>query len=198
MVGPLVVLSVLSLCGGWVAAPAYWGGINHFWEFLAPTLEGDYLQHLNRVTRISPTTAALADSLGRDAVKIALGYAGIAVGAALIGFLVAWWFYIRRPKTPERLAESLSGPYKLLLNKYYVDEIYDALIVNPLKWISTKLLWHTVDDRVIDGAVNGVANEAGIAGDRVRRVQSGNPRSYAAWVIVGVVLFLIILLQAVR
>jgi NADH-quinone oxidoreductase subunit L len=81
----------------------------------------------------------------------------------------------------------MHGLYTLLLNKYYVDEIYLALIVRPLLWVSTNVLWHTVDEKVIDGAVNGVASSARGIGGEVRQIQSGNPRSYATWVVIGAV-----------
>jgi NADH-quinone oxidoreductase subunit L len=116
-----------------------------------------------------------------------LELSGVAVLIALIGLFVAWWFYIRRPKVPEKAAESLHGPYTLLLNKYYVDEIYLALIVRPLLWISTNVLWHTVDEGIIDGTVNGTARVAREAGGQLRKLQSGNARSYATWVVIGAV-----------
>ena len=77
----------------------------------------------------------------------------------------------------------------LLLNKYYIDEIYAALIVRPLLWISTNVLWHVVDEGAIDGVVNGTATVARGSGSEARKMQSGNTRSYAAWVIVGAVGF---------
>jgi NADH-quinone oxidoreductase subunit L len=74
-----------------------------------------------------------------------------------------------------------------------VDEIYQALVVGPLLWISRNVLWKIVDVGVIDGAVNGVASGTTAVGDTVRHAQSGNTRSYAVWVLVGaLVLFAII------
>ncbi len=81
----------------------------------------------------------------------------------------------------------MHGLYTLLLNKYYVDEIYAAVIVRPLLWISTNVLWHTVDEGLIDGTVNGSARVAREAGGKLRELQSGNARSYASWVVVGAV-----------
>ena len=102
---------------------------------------------------------------------------------------MAWWFYIKRPDVPKKLAQSAHGLYLLLLNKYYVDEIYAALIVRPLLWISTNILWHVVDEGLIDGTVNGTATVARESGGQARKLQSGNTRSYAAWVILGAVGF---------
>jgi NADH-quinone oxidoreductase subunit L len=75
-----------------------------------------------------------------------------------------------------------------------VDEIYAALIVRPLLWISTNVLWHVVDEGVIDGTVNSTARVARESGGQLRRLQSGNTRSYAAWVVMGAVGFTVLLL----
>jgi NADH-quinone oxidoreductase subunit L len=95
---------------------------------------------------------------------------------------------------PKRLAEALHGAYTVLLNKYYVDEIYAAVFVRPLLWISTNILWHVVDAGVIDGIVNGSASWAQKSGGQVRKMQSGNTRSYATWIVVGAVGFTVLLL----
>ena len=81
----------------------------------------------------------------------------------------------------------MHGLYLLLLHKYYVDEFYAAVIVRPLLWISTNVLWHGVDEGVIDGIVNGSARVARESGGQLRELQSGNTRSYAAWVVIGAV-----------
>ena len=121
-----------------------------------------------------------------ELVRALLGWPVI---VAILGFLVAWWFYIRKPELPKRLSQSVHGFYTVLLNKYYVDEIYAALIVRPLLWISTNVLWHVVDEGLIDGTVNGTATVARESGSQARKLQSGNTRSYAAWVILGAVGF---------
>ena len=74
-----------------------------------------------------------------------------------------------------------------------MDEIYAALIVRPLLWISTNVLWHVVDEGVIDGVVNGSAHVAREAGGKLRELQSGNARSYATWVVIGAVGFTVLL-----
>ena len=78
----------------------------------------------------------------------------------------------------------------MLLNKYYVDEIYDAAIVQPIRIVSEDALWKVVDVRVIDAAVNGVGESVAGGGERLRRVQSGSVRTYAASLFFGVVLIL--------
>ena len=122
---------------------------------------------------------------------------GAPVIAGLLGFLLAWWFYIKSPETPKKLAASLSGPYKLLSGKYFIDELYQAVIVRPLVWISDKVLWHVVDEGAIDGTVNGVAPVSRETGDRLRHANTGNMRSYATWIVLGVVVFTSLLLWMV-
>jgi NADH-quinone oxidoreductase subunit L len=122
---------------------------------------------------------------------------GAPVIAGLLGLLLAWWFYIQSPETPKKLAASLSAPYKLLLGKYFIDEIYLAAIVRPLVWVSDKVLWHVVDEGVIDGTVNGVATVSRETGDRLRHANTGNIRSYATWIALGVVVFTSLLLWMV-
>jgi NADH-quinone oxidoreductase subunit L len=185
MLVPLIVLAILSVCGGWMAAPELWGGVNHFDHFLAPILE----------TAKQPAEAVTESSTGGIGILGALF--GAPVIAGLIGFLLAWWMYIRSTETPKKIAASLSGPYKLLSGKYFIDELYAAVIVRPLVWISDKILWHVVDEGVIDGAVNGVATVSRESGDRLRRANSGNIRSYATWIVVGVLVFTSLLLWMV-
>jgi NADH-quinone oxidoreductase subunit L len=69
-----------------------------------------------------------------------------------------------------------------------VDELYAAVIVAPLMWISRNVLWKVVDVEIVDGAVNGLAHGASAVGDASRHTQSGNTRSYAVWVVVGAIL----------
>jgi NADH-quinone oxidoreductase subunit L len=109
----------------------------------------------------------------------------VAVASALIGLGVAFWLYIRQPGKPEQIAKSMRPVYNTLLNKYYVDEFYAAVIIKPLMWISTNVLWKFVDVLGIDGTVNGIASGATSIGDTVRHAQSGNTRSYAVWVVIG-------------
>ncbi len=182
---PLIVLAILSVCGGWMAAPQLMGGVNHFQHFLSPVL----------ATAAEPAAAAAESSGGAGEILQAL--LGAPVIAGLLGFLLAWWFYIKSPEAPKKLAESLSGPYKLLSGKYFIDELYAAVIVRPLVWISDKVLWHVVDERAIDGTVNGVAFVSRETGDRLRRAETGNIRSYATWIVLGVVVFTSLLLWMV-
>jgi NADH-quinone oxidoreductase subunit L len=170
MRGPLVILAVLSTIGGWFALPAFFQGPDYFANFLSPVFGGQE----------SVETAGEA-----AAHHLELTLAFVAVSAAVVGLVVAYWLYLKRPEKADGLAKSLKPAYTTLLNKYYVDELYAAVVVRPLLWISTNALWKVADVAVIDGAVNGIANETTALGDGVRQTQSGNTRSYAVWVVVG-------------
>jgi NADH-quinone oxidoreductase subunit L len=174
MMVPLTILALLSLGGGWMAAPALWGGTDHFEAFLSPVFAAAANLPFEKQSAGFPE--------GSEQVLMV-----VAVAASIVGLLGAWWFYVRKPQTPEKLAEIFHAPYELLVHKYYVDEIYDALIVRPLGWISTNVLWRGVDAAGIDGAVNGAADAAQILGGRLRLLQSGNARSYGTWVVAGAV-----------
>jgi NADH-quinone oxidoreductase subunit L len=184
MLVPLVVLAVLSLAGGWWAAPQLVGGLNYFDNFVKP------------VFAASETSSSTEPYTG--SVQLIAMVFGPPVIAAFIGFLLAWWLYLHRPDTPGRIAERFHALYRLLVGKYFIDELYTAIIVRPLLWVSTNFLWHTVDEETIDGLVNGVAHEAGEFGDRLRHLNSGNTRTYAAWVILGAVVLTTLLAWMVR
>jgi NADH-quinone oxidoreductase subunit L len=178
MLGPLVVLAVLSAIGGWLALPALWGGQDYFASFLGPVFGA----------------RESAEALGEAAAhNLELTLSGVAVAAALIGWAVAYWMYLRQPKKADDLASSMKPVYTTLLNKYYVDELYAAVVVKPLVWLSTNVLWKVADVATIDGAVNGIAGGTTAIGDGVRHTQSGNVRSYAVWVVVGAIVIVAVI-----
>jgi NADH-quinone oxidoreductase subunit L len=177
MVVPLILLAILSTVGGWVAAPHLVGGTDYFEKFLHPVF----------ATYAPAVAEGATEALESPGVMLFDALTGWPVLIALAGLLTAWWFYIKSPQTPKKLADSLRAPYTLVLHKYYVDELYNAAIIQPLLWISTNVLWHVVDETVIDGTVNGVARVARESGSELREIQSGNARSYATWVVIGAV-----------
>src|ERR1700688_4529492 len=131
MLAPLMILALLSIIGGWMAAPAFWGAPDYFAKFLEPVF--------------AQGGAGNAEAAEATAHALETPLAIVAVVTALLGFVVAFWLYLRQPGKPAQLAKSMRGFYNLLLHKYYVDEIYAALVVKPLLWISTNVLWQTVD-----------------------------------------------------
>jgi NADH-quinone oxidoreductase subunit L len=176
MLGPLVILAALSIFGGWFALPAFFDKPDVFAEFLKPVF-GDGAEAAGEAT----------------AHPSELVFAAVAVTTALLGFLTAFWLYLRRPEKPEFIAKSMGWVYTTLLNKYYVDELYAAVVVRPLLWISTNALWKTADVAGIDGTVNGIARGTAAIGDGVRRTQSGNTRSYAVWVVIGAIVIIAVI-----
>ena len=112
------------------------------------------------------------------------------VVAAFAGIGIAAFYFLSNRRAAAALAARFAGLYRVLLNKYYVDEIYDAGIVQPIRLASEDGLWKVVDVRVIDGAVNGAGEIVGGSSELLRRVQTGSVRAYAASLFVGVVLIL--------
>jgi NADH-quinone oxidoreductase subunit L len=115
----------------------------------------------------------------------------ISVSAGLIGIGLAYVLYVLKPGMADSIASAFGGFYKLVYNKYFVDEIYDAAVVQPLVSGSRAVLWRGIDVGSIDGLVNGVASLARGVGSVLKLIQSGNIRSYAAWVVFGSILLII-------
>jgi len=115
----------------------------------------------------------------------------ISVAAGVVGIVLAYIMYVAKPRLADSLAKSLGGLYTLLYNKYFVDEVYDATVVLPLVKGSRTVLWKGVDAGFIDGIVNGVGTRSRGIGRIFRLLQSGNIRSYAAWVVLGSVVLLL-------
>jgi len=180
MLIPLIVLALLSVGGGWMAAPALFGGTNHFEEFLKPVFES------------AEAVSAKLPAGAPHSLEFPLML--IAIAGATLGFFAAWWMYLRKPETADELAGKLAAPHSVLFHKYYVDELYDAVIVHPIQWISTNVLWKGVDAAGIDGAVNGIGSLARDLGQEARQVQSGNGRTYASWLIAGAAAFVVLFL----
>ena len=118
---------------------------------------------------------------------------GISIAAGLAGIAISYYMYVVNPKLPQRISDGLGGIYRLVYDKYRIDELYDATVVNPVITGSRSLLWKVMDQGVIDGAVNGVGSEAQLAGGWLKMLQSGNIRSYATWVVLGAVCLLILI-----
>ena len=108
---------------------------------------------------------------------------------ALLGIFVAYRMYVKDPTLPERMSERAQGVYKALSGKYYVDELYDFIVVNPIKRTAL-IFWSVFDTLGIDGAVNGIASIFQRGSWRVRWVQSGLIQNYALGLFLGVVVIL--------
>jgi NADH-quinone oxidoreductase subunit L len=194
MVGPLMVLGVLSILGGFLGFPPEHGWLH---QFLAPVagLGGEHDVSTGLVLMLMM----------------------IATGIALLGWALAHYFYSVNLSAPDRLASKFQAGYKILLNKYYVDELYDLVWVEPIKQLGRLLDWF--DRTVIDGLVDGVARLADLAaagstwaekyliygglnvigyGNHLaarqwRQLQSGMVHHYAAVIVAGIFLLAVII-----
>ena len=175
LTGPLVALALLSVIGGWVGIPAALG------EHLGiPNLLDHFLQPV-----FSSSIALLQAQAVPHTHTEELGLMGLTVLLAGAGGAVAYTLYVRNPELADQLAATFPKSYQILVNKYYVDEIYDAVVVRPLYWLSKMVFWQVVDVGIVDGTVNGTAAQTQSLGLWARRLQSGNTRSYGAWVVLG-------------
>ena len=120
-----------------------------------------------------------------------LTYVSVAFG--LGGIALAYFMYVVQPGIADGIANSFSGLYKLIYNKYYVDEVYDATVISPTIDGSRAILWRIADATLIDGAVNGAGKVASGIGSLLRKAQGGYIRNYAAWVVAGTILAIVVI-----
>jgi len=170
--GPLYVLALLAIFGGYIGLPKIMFGGDWFQHFLEPV--------------VAPVITHGGQAAPHHSHAFAYGFLLPSIVAALIGIIFAYRYYIRNPEIPGGLAKKFAGLYKLILNKYYVDEIYDYLITKPMYVISL-IFWKVFDVRVVDGMVNGVALFFGNLSERFRVVHTGYVRNYALTFLIGVV-----------
>ncbi|SDF11264.1 NADH-quinone oxidoreductase subunit L [Terriglobus roseus] len=171
MLGPLAILAVLSIIGGWVGVPAAQFGHDEIGHFLAPVF----------APAMEGAHAAAEETASRG---MELGLAAVSLLTALAGFLAAYFFYYKKPGTLG--AKATNNPlYKLVSNKYYVDEIYHYAVVTPILVFSRLILGALVDGGLVSGSGALAAFLTRQAGNGTRRMQSGNIRSYAGWLAAG-------------
>jgi NADH-quinone oxidoreductase subunit L len=228
MVAPLVILAALSIVGGWINVPHVLGGHEHlktFLRFIDP-VQGRYTAALvlEPVAAESPAAAPAEPAAGGEAGHAAeaadathhlvqeLSLMWLSIGIALGGILVALGLYLIYPDAPGVLRMRLGRLYDVLYNKYYVDELYEATVVDGTKRLGDALV--KFDGRVVDGAVNGVArgtvwtSDQSVKGDlsivdglvnwiadtvirsgqALRHTQTGFAQSYIVWMALGVFL----------
>jgi NADH-quinone oxidoreductase subunit L len=176
MTGPLVVLGVLTAIGGWLNLPEF-----------APLGKVGALEHWLDPVVGESTTRVIAGA-GETSTSLEYTLVGLAVLIAIGGIALAWTRLKPEALVPKREAAPEEGFEKVLINKYYVDEIYDKAIVQPVVGISRGLLWRGIDAGLIDGVgVNGSAYLARFVGWIGSQFQSGQLGTYA-WVLVAGVL----------
>jgi NADH-quinone oxidoreductase subunit L len=177
MLIPLILLAVGAVFAGYIQVPKFlFGGVEKFTEFLAPVLSSPAVHE-----------AEPAAEAGAYKTEILLAAASVFIG--LIGIFVAYLVYLQKPERARAIAAKFRPVYTLLFNKYWVDELYAAVILKPIQFISTWGLWKLIDILVIDGLfVNGSGFVVRGVGRGLRTMQSGRVRSYAGWVVAGAVL----------
>jgi NADH-quinone oxidoreductase subunit L len=179
MLTPLVLLGVLSVIGGWV------GIGNRFEPFLSPVIQQAVEQDAAHSGELATTPVSEGEGAAGENKGLETLLMGVSVLVAFAGLGLAWFLYIKNPALPAKIATASGGLYKLVLNKYWIDELYSAAIIGPLVAFSRVVLWQTVDQKVIDGSVNEMAVAARDVSQVVRQQQSGLVRSYAGWVAAG-------------
>jgi NADH-quinone oxidoreductase subunit L len=206
----LIILAIGSIAAGWIGWPhALFGiGDNRIEKFLAPSFEAHAVAPATPEFQVAEGRPSLrpegasagqagrvelpAEKPGEPAVdeRTELKLMALSSAIAALGIAIASYFWLVNRSAAAKVARSAAPIYTLLLHKYYVDELYDAAIVRPIKAMSTLLLWRGVDAALIDGTVNGIGTLVRASSDRLRRLQTGSIRAYAASLFLGVVVIL--------
>ena len=201
----LIVLAVGSVLAGYVGVPHALHGSNEIESFLEPSFEasasapsrtaavaGDpAIQPVSTQAEPRPgEPGAQASEHATEDTGTELTLMAVSTGVAFAGIGLAWYFWVMNRSAADGLARQFGGVYRLLLNKYNIDELYDAAIVQPIKLLSTGVLWKGVDVGLIDGTVNGVGALVRAGSSGLRRVQTGSVRTYAAGLFLGTALIL--------
>jgi NADH-quinone oxidoreductase subunit L len=175
---PLIVLAILSAIGGFIGIPALFSGEggNAFENWLEPVFK-------NADARLAQTAAYGHSS------EIMLMVASVVLGVG--GIIIARNIYLKKPSVAAEMATKFKGLYNLLWNKYFVDEAYDAAVVDPIVKVSDSFLWKITDEKIIDGAVNGVASIVDSVSKNIRKIQTGVAQFYAVIMTLGIVLALL-------
>jgi len=180
----LIVLAIGSVAAGWIGVP----GRNVLAEWLHPS----FVAHGPGVAAAEPRPAdAVPEGTAveiREDLEIELMVVSTVIAVAGIWF--AWFVWVKRRSIAENAAREFPAIHRWLLNKYYVDELYDAAVVQPIRVASQEGLWRGFDVKIIDGAVNGAATIVNSSATWLRRLQTGSVKTYAGSVFVGVVAIL--------
>ncbi|QWR77625.1 NADH-quinone oxidoreductase subunit L [Candidatus Magnetomonas plexicatena] len=174
MTAPLIVLAVGAVCAGYVGIPHILGGHDSFAHFLAPAV-GEVETHGS----VSQEWFVMISS----------------VVIAVTGILAAYYFYIKNTKIPEAIANTCAPIYKILFNKYYVDELYGILIVKPAYWFSGAVINKITDGIIIEGVVNGIPALVGWFSKKLRKIQTGIVLHYSMYMAAGMFILLVLILS---
>ena len=174
----LIVLAIGAVLAGYIGVPHALGGHNQLAEWLAPSFAA------------SGAVGGELAAVGAEEVALEFTLMGVSSAIALGGIAIAVLVWLRRPEIAASMARRYPGLHRLLLNKYYVDEVYNAVVVQPIRVGSQEGLWRGFDVRVIDGAVNGTGAIVAASAGVLRLLQTGFVRTYAGSMLIGVVVIL--------
>jgi NADH-quinone oxidoreductase subunit L len=179
----LIVLAIGSVLAGYVGVPHALGGHNALGAWLAPSFAAPVVGGLQASGEavVALTSEELALELALMVVSSLIALGGIALAA---------FIWLKRRDIADSLSRRFAGVYTLLLHKYYVDELYDATVVRPIRAGSEEGLWRGFDVRVVDAAVDGAGTIVSGGASSLRRLQTGSVRTYAGSLILGVVVIL--------
>ena len=191
---PLILLACGAIGAGWFGVPEVLGGSNRWAGFLEPVL-GHASAHLPHVGQLLAGYLPAAAVSAPPNVRVGeLELMVFSVAAGVLGILLAWFMYRLWPSAAPKLAGLLPPAHRLLLRKYYVDELYQRLVVEPALWLARNLLLKVVDLKAIEGVVNGLPHMLGRAGRRLGLLQDGLVSHYLAWMGGGAVALVALLL----
>lgn len=173
MTVPLILLCVGAVAAGWVGIPHLLGGGAHFTEFMKPVL-GHLEGH-----------GTHADEWLVMAISVVAGFSGIGLAA---------FVYLREENLAAKITQRFSGIHRVLWNKYYVDELYDLIIVRPTIWVARSVIVGVTDGKIIEGVVNGVPSLIGRFSSLLRSVQTGMVQQYAAVMAMGALVVIALVL----
>jgi len=179
----LIVLALGSVLAGYVGVPHVLGGENRLAAWLEPSFQPPQATAVE-VFEAEPE----AGEEGEAGLELTLMAVSSAI--AVIGIGLAAFIWLKRRDIADAMARRYAGVHRLLLNKYYVDEVYDATVVLPIRSASQEGLWRGLDVQVVDGAVNGTGALVAAGSTLLRRLQTGSVRTYAGSMFVGVVVIL--------
>jgi len=161
---PLIALAIGAIAAGWIGISPLLGGNNWVGNFLEPAVGHPHV------------LAGYSEELMVMGVSIVVALTGIIASMACY----LWW-----PTIPQTIESKYKAVYTVLWNKYYVDELYDFIIVRPVKWTAVNILVAVTDGKIIEGIVNGIPKRIAAFGEQIRKVQSGNLQHYAIGMCVG-------------
>jgi NADH-quinone oxidoreductase subunit L len=177
MTVPLMILAGLSVVGGFLGIPI-WKHLNAMHNWLGPVVGAHGDAHGD--------AAGSGAEAAHAPLGLELGLMAASVALAALGIWLAIGIYIKNPKRAEEIGARFRGPYRMLLNKYWVDEIYNAVVVRPLVAFS-RFCWRILDVEIVDGLVNGTGKLMRSIGSALRPIQTGYTSSYATAILVGAI-----------